>query len=541
MFTLRQYQREAVDALYNGWRAKRFRNPLVVAPTGSGKSAMIAALNSEALKAYPQTRIINATHRPELVKQNRAQLVRFWPEAPVGTYAAKLKSREIAPITFALIQSIHKRAYEFQAADLLVIDEAHLLSPRADSMYGRFIADCLKINPAMRVVGFTATDFRLDSGLLIEAYNKQQPIFDAVAHKIPMLLLIEQGYLVPLIPYASKSASARLDVSGVRKIGGDYVVSELQAAVDKDDVNRAIAIEVAAAAESRRKVLGFCTGVKHAIHMAEALIAQGMSAAAVYGDMSQDERDRLLAAHRRGEIKALTCCDLLTTGYDDPEIDLIFDARPTESAGLLVQMYGRGMRPAAGKTHCVVLGFAGNHKHGPIDKIEGRSKRAPKANSVAPMKECPDCNMLLAAGTRLCPCGHEFEMSRETVLATKASERALISTFEKPTWLDVRAVSYHKHRTSKGPHAMRVDYDCGMLRPISEYVNLENDSIPAQNAARNWIFMRSNKPGTPRTVDEAIAMADHLAQPGRIEVFRNGKHINVVKVDLSCRPIGAIQ
>ena len=531
---LRDYQREALDALYASWRAKRIRNPILVGPTGCGKSAMIAGLIAEAMQTYPRTRIIVATHRPELVGQNHAQILRFWPQAPSGIYAAKMKRREIRPVTVALIQSIHRRAYEFQACDLLIIDECHLLSPKADSVYGRFIADCLKINPHMRVVGFTATDYRLDSGLLTEPYGDRPPIFDGVAHRIPMLKLIEQGHLVPLIPYAGKREAARLDVSNVGRRGGDFISGELQAAVNTDEINRAIAAEVAEAAHGRKKGMGFAAGVDHARGLAEALREHGISAAAAWGDMGDEARAAVLRAHRSGEIKCITNCDLLTTGFDDPEIDFMFCARPTESAGLWVQICGRGMRPSPGKTDCLVLDFAGNSfRHGPIDLIEGRSKRAPKERGAAPCKECPECQLIVPAGTRHCECGHEFEIERETKLATTASDAALLSTFEKPTWMPVRGVEYSAYETRSGSMALKVDYDVGMLLSISEYVNIEHDSIGARNAARGWWFKRANKHGFPETVKAALADKDCLAVPSRIQVIRNGKYVNIVSFDLT--------
>ena len=201
----------------------------------------------EVLEAWPDQRILIITHVRELIGQNHAELLRLWPEAPAGIYSSGLKRREIdAQILFAGIQSIHRRAYDVQRADLILVDEAHLIPRRADTMYRRFLGDLAAINPYLKVIGLTATPFRLDSGLLHEG---SEALFTDLAYEVSVRELIVQGYLCPLV---SKQTETQLDVSGVGIRGGEFIASQLEAAVDQDPITRAAVDEIVASAATAR-------------------------------------------------------------------------------------------------------------------------------------------------------------------------------------------------------------------------------------------------------------------------------------------------
>ena len=146
--SLRPYQRAAIDALY-GYFGGNTGNPLVVMPTGTGKSVVIAGFIREAIAAYGDTRVLVLTHVRELIQQNFIALLRAWPEAPAGIYSAGLSRRDIrAQILFAGIQSIHRHAYQVQRCDLVLIDEAHLLGRGDSGMYRSFLAQLTRSTPA---------------------------------------------------------------------------------------------------------------------------------------------------------------------------------------------------------------------------------------------------------------------------------------------------------------------------------------------------------------------------------------------------------
>jgi DNA repair protein RadD len=515
---LRAYQRAAIDAIY-GYFAEKAGHPIVVIPTAGGKSLVMAAFIREVLEQWPDQRILIVTHVRELISQNFAELLRLWPEAPAGIYSAGLGKRDLgARILFAGIQSIHRKAYGVQQADLVLVDEAHLIPRTADTMYRRFLEDLTVISPHLKIIGLTATPYRLDSGML---HRGEDALFTDIAFEVSVRELIDQGYLSPLV---SKSGATQLDVKGVGTRGGEFIQSQLQAAVDRDDVTRAAIDEVVAYGAERRSWLAFCSGVDHAGHVAQAIRERGISCATIFGHTPKAERDRTIAAFKRGEIRALASMGVLTTGFNAPSVDLIAMLRPTKSAGLYVQMAGRGTRLAPGKTDCLVLDFAGNvARHGPIDAVNPHEPAA--GGGGPPVKTCPDCRSILPAATRICPdCGHVFPPPEPRIEATASTLQ--IMTLGKPQWLPVSGVDYARHEKPGRPPSLRVDYRCGLVLH-REWVCLEHGGFPREKAVAWW---RQRGPGlpVPATVTDALAQAERLRVPAAIAVRPSGRFTEVV-------------
>ena len=310
MLTLRPYQQAAIDAIY-GYFAGNAGHPLVVIPTAGGKSLVMAAFIEGVLRAWPDQRILIVTHVRELIAQNHAELIGLWRDAPAGICSAGLGRRDLgARILFAGIQSIHRSAYDVQRCDLVLIDEAHLIPVASNTMYRRFLDTLARINPQLKVIGFTATPYRTGSGMLHEGKGA---LFTDIAYEVSVRQLIDDGWLCPLV---SKAAETRLDVSGVGSRGGEFIPGQLQAAVDLPEITQAAIDEVVRLGSDRRSWLAFCAGVEHATHVAEAIRARGFTAATIFGDTPKVERDRTIAAFKRGEIRALASMGVLTTGFN---------------------------------------------------------------------------------------------------------------------------------------------------------------------------------------------------------------------------------
>ena len=299
---------------------------------------------------------------------------------------------------------MHRKAYAIQRADLVLVDEAHLIPRSANTTYRRFLGDLTRINPQLKIIGLTATPYRLDSGML---HTGPDALFDDIAFEVSVRELIDQGYLAPLI---SKQTSTQLDVSGVGTRGGEFIAGQLEAAVDQDPITQAAIDEVVAYGRDRRSWLLFCAGVDHARHVCDAVRARGFSCATIFGHTPKAERDRIIAAFKRGEVRALASMGVLTTGFNAPAVDLIAMLRPTKSTGLYVQMAGRGTRLAPGKDNCLVLDFAGNvARHGPIDLVKPRDKLNGEGDGEAPTKVCPECQTINALAARMCiECDYVF-------------------------------------------------------------------------------------------------------------------------------------
>lgn len=521
---LRPYQSAAIQGIYD-YFGQAEGNPVVIIPTAGGKSLVMAKFVEGVLKAYPDQRILIVTHVRELIAQNHAELKRLWPQAPAGIYSAGLKKRDIdARILFAGIQSIHKRVYDVQQCDLVLIDEAHLIPRSSNTMYRRFLDGLKRLNPLMKIIGFTATPYRLDSGLLHEG---EDAIFTDIAYEVSVRDLIDQGYLSPLV---SKAMETQIDVSAVGMRGGDFIARALEAAADQSVITDAAVQEIVASGQERSSWLVFCAGVEHAHHVRDAIRERGIDCETIVGDTPSDERDALIEDFKQGRLRCLTNANVLTTGFNAPGVDLIAMLRPTKSAGLYVQIVGRGCRLAPDKDNCLVLDFAGNiERHGPIDALRIKSKTP--GSGEAPTKQCPDCDEWVPAAQAVCPqCGHVFP-APQLQISAHASELDVVTNSE-PQWLAVTRVSYARHDKPGKPPSMRVNYWSGLLQH-SEWVCFEHPGYARQKAASWWAkhaYGHAHALPIPNGVDEAIARSAVLRCPRAVAVRNEGRFTRVVGV-----------
>lgn len=519
---LRDYQREALDALYAYWRNDG-GNGLIVLPTGSGKSLVIAAICQEILADYKTLRIGIVSHVKELLAQNYKELLGHWPGAPVGIHSAGIGKRDRHNQIMVMgIQSVWNKVDHVGAFDLILIDEVHLVSKNANTMYGKFLARLREKTSDMRMVGLSATPFRLDSGRLDRGPDK---LFDKIVYEANVRDLIEQKYLCNLM---SKATATILDTSGVGVRGGEFIPGELEDAIDKDWITKSAAKEIVAFGANRKSWAVFCSGVRHAEHMRDAIRALGIRCESVTGETPKGDRDAWIQQFKNGVIQCVTSVGILGTGFNHPGIDLIGLCRPTKSAGLFLQQVGRGLRNARGKRNCLVLDFAGLTKeHGPIDLITVTRVGKDKKKGEALAKECPQCASLIPLGCQTCPdCGYEFPRDETPTHAATADVTRPILSQAKPELVVVTGVRYYKHMKEDSRPSLRVEYDCGVFLIYKEWITIEHTG-PAWERARQWWQIASNGTPMPRTVDEALTRKNELTAPSHIQVRPDGKYFRV--------------
>jgi DNA repair protein RadD len=295
---------------------------------------------------------------------------------------------------------------------------------------------------------------------------------------------------------------------------------------DVDSIVNGACNEIVIRGADRQRWLVFCTGVRHAEHVCDALRGRGIAAEMVLGETPQEERERIIAEFKAGDVRCLVNVMVLTTGFDVPQVDLIAMLRPTLSTGLYVQMIGRGSRKAANKTDCLVLDFAGNvRRHGPVDCI---SLDDIKTQAVNPDDErcrvCPQCDEINPIGALKCiSCGYEWPRSQpEPKHATVADTVPVLGS--ELTWLAVDSVSFHLHRKrtdSLAPPSLRVEYLCG-FSAFSEYVAFQREGW-ARTFAENWWFAMGGADPAPDLVSDAIARSGELGRVTEIAVHREGQ------------------
>lgn len=523
---LRPYQRESCDALYNYWE-NGGGNALIVLPTGAGKSLVIATIVRELMTANPAMRIGIVTHTKELIAQNFKELLKFWPQAPAGIYSAGIGRRDThSRVLFCGIQSVWNKIDRIGKFDLIIVDEAHLISRSADTTYGKFLSDMRAANADLRVAGLTATPYRLDSGRLDRGSDK---LFDQVVYDANVRDLIVQGYLSPLV---SRPAEKEFDLSGVRKRGGDYIPGEQEVAINKDWIIREAVSDLIAKGADRRAWLVFTAGVDHAKNVRDEIRSRGITCEMVTGETPNGERDRIIRDYAQGNIRSLVNVNVLAIGFNVPHVDLIALMRKTLSPGLYIQQVGRAFRNAPAKKDALILDFAGNVRtHGPVDMVNVSGSSGAKGDGAVKeddvrAKECPGCKSLVALNTRTCPvCSHEWPMVDKPKHEAVADSTLPILSTEAPAWLHVDGVRYFKHNKPEAPPSMRVEYACGIATHRC-WICFEHAGYARQKAEAWW---RQNATGpVPATIDEAITRQAEINCPGEIRVKANGRYFEIV-------------
>ncbi|MCC0805761.1 DEAD/DEAH box helicase [Methylobacterium sp. W2] len=515
---LRPYQRASLDALYASWRDET-GDGLIVLPTGAGKAFVIAALVRELLAVRPEARIAIVTHTRELIAQNHRELVAYWPDAPAGIYSAGLNRRDTATqILFCGIQSVWNRLDAIGAFDVVVVDEAHLIPRDAETRYGRFLAALRAARPDLRVVGLTATPYRLDSGRLDEGEGR---LFERIVYEANVGDLIHQGYLAPLI---CKATATALDVSGVAKRGGDYIPSALEAAVNQDWITRAAVEEMAGFGRDRRAWLAFCAGVAHAEAVRDAVRAEGFSCEMVTGETGKRQRDRIVRDFTAGRLRCLTSVGVLSTGFNVPRVDLIALLRPTQSTGLYVQQVGRALRTAPGKSDALILDYAGLVRmHGPVDIVTARSAAAIKGREgEVRAKPCPGCGALIALNASTCEgCWVEPDETDEEGPGHEAAaddEHPILSR-TVPVWQGIARWRLGRHAASG---SLDVDFQTEDGSSHRVRIALEQAGYGREKAVQWWRQLGGGR-DVPMTVAEALARTEELTRPAAILVRANGR------------------
>jgi len=506
MMQLRPYQQDAVDAVYAHLR-EHDDNPVVAIPTGGGKTPVIATMCRDAVSRW-NGRVLILAHVKELLEQALDKLQQVAPEMwhQIGVYSAGLKSRDTEhPIIVAGIQSVYRRACDLDRFDLVIVDEAHMIPPDGDGMYRTFLEEARKINPNLRVIGLTATPFRMTTGPICGPDN----VLNSVCYEIGVRELIVQGFLCQLV---SKGGREDVDTDGLHVRGGEFMADEVEALMDKDERVESACKEIVEYTRDRNSCLVFTSGVQHARHVAEVLRRSDPRVETVFGETADQDRVRAIAEFRAGRVKYLVNVNVLTHGFDAPNVDCVAMLRPTMSPGLYYQMAGRGFRLCDSKKNCLILDFGGNVlRHGPVDAIRTDADEDPKGDGEAPAKKCPECNALIATGYATCPqCGYVFPPPERRMHDPKAGTAGILSDQVEIAEHAVQDVRYSVHEKRDAPpdapRTMRVEYRIGWQRSISEWICIEHTGY-ARAKAESWWRRRSNVP-MPDTAEEAVRLAE---------------------------------
>lgn len=335
---LKKHQLEALKSL-QVMRDNSETIALLYHATGTGKT-VTAVMDAKSCGS----RVLFLAHTQELVNQAAETFRKLWPSVTVGRYIEGMKQPN-AHVVCGSVQSValHLDQFRDDAFDYLIVDEAHHAS--ADT-YQKVLS---YFKPSF-TLGLTATPERTDDNKVI------LDIFKNTAHKLDIQTAVEIGELVPV---RCIRIHTNIDLTKVRFNSVQYNIRDLESKIYVPERNRLIVDTWLQYVRDKRTVV-FCASVKHAEQIAALFVEAGIRAAAVSGGMKQSERREFQDKFVSREIQVLYACDLLNEGWDCPEIEVLFMARPTMSKVLYTQQLGRGMRLYEGKESLMVFDFVDN-------------------------------------------------------------------------------------------------------------------------------------------------------------------------------------
>jgi DNA repair protein RadD len=509
---LRWYQQEACDSAWDSLINQR-GNPLIDLPTGSGKSWVLAEIARKAVQDHGG-RVVIVAHRKELLRQNADKISQLC-SIPVGFYSASIGSKDCEQdIILAGIQSVYSKASDLGRRHLVLIDECHLTPKSEDGMYRQFLSSLGKYNPKLKVIGLTATPYRLDSGRL---WGKDE-LFNHCCYRADIRRLIDEGYLCNLV---NKTSTTKYDTSGLHTRSGEFVRREVEDLFGDKQLIIQACKELIEKSQGRKSVLVFCTGVQHAQEVAETIAEMtGERADCVTGETLPMLRESSLRDYADGTLRWLVNVDVLTTGFDAPRTDCVAIMRATQSAGLFCQIVGRGLRTHEQKSDCLIVDFGNNLKrHGPIDAVDfGTTKTKADGTGEAPKKTCPGCGEVVAAGSKECECGFIFTFNRTEHETSADDESQILSepvTFRVTDWLFSR---HFKKNAADAPNTLRVTYftegDLGTA--IEEWVCLNHEGFAGRKARQWW------KEHTDSDLDDVMDIEQCDGVGAAIEIEQRG-------------------
>lgn len=524
---LRHYQSEAVRLTWSYVRGN-LTNPVICLPTGGGKTMVIAKMIEDCVSW--QKRVVVATHNQELLVQIENTLIRN--NIPCGIVSSGLgRSDWHSDVAICGIQSVYSKADYLGMRDIVFIDECHRVSDDPESMYQRLLTELRNYQPALKVIGLTATPYRMDQGLICG----KEKTFSDISYDISVARLINEGYLTKL---SSKISGHSIDTSLLTIRGNDFAESDQELAfmaisdlIVRDMVDRCDRA-------NRQSVLIFCAGVDQASDVKQKLANLGHVCGVVTGTTSDRDREEYITAFRQREIRFLVNCNVLTEGFDAPVVDCIVLLRATISPGLFYQMAGRGLRLHEGKEYSLVCDYGQNlERHGPIDDINppanksknGKPKviqcpsceeavkpsfeQCPRCDHILLGKPCPRCELENVKSAEACfSCGQIFKEPEPqdawVKIDTQPSQEAALKGERSDIWIPVVKFKVKKHvskHEGKLP-TLRLDFLAdiyGFQKPIhSEFLCVEHSGYARQKAEQFWKSFCGLQ--LPTTIDLAI-------------------------------------
>lgn len=543
---LRPYQKTALNVLWSALQVES--NVLLEAACSAGKTLLFSKIAQRLLEENPSFRILILMDREVLVTQTRDAIIEIVPELQmdIGIVCASVSNHKITHkrITIASRQSLINQLNEFEAVQLIIIDEAHLMAvPKQGKdevdQYGQIIKTLQEYNPKVRMLAVTATPYRLSDGYIYGNKNVQgaRPYFPEVHHRITVGELEKEGYLAPLKGKTICTEALEGRLSNVALVAGEYNIGTIS-----DIMSEGIHVKSAVEAwkehaSDRKKTIAFCVTIVHAEKMAEAFNNAGISAVAIHSGLDDLTNYARMESLKNGGHKVFCSVAKLTTGMDVPDIDTIIMARPTKSAALYKQILGRGQRIAEGKTDCLVLDMVGNNGEfgTDLDNLKIRYRQGVDGEGKAVNKECPGCEADLHPAVRICPeCDYEFPRTDDFEADNPEMTDATYGS-QPPEWMDVEHmfVNIHKSKGS-GKELLRIRLEGSSLmkQPPNLWLCFPEDGytgFAVEKGKSQWYTLTDDRI-PPKSASDALERLSEIRQPDSILVDDSSKFPEIKEI-----------
>ena len=554
---LRPYQLRALDTI---WDALQFKhNVLLVAPCAAGKTILFSKIIQRLLRENAAFRALILTDREILVTQSRDKLASVAPELAenIGIVCASVTATKELDrrVTIASRQTLINNLDAFPPVQLVIVDECHLMAlPTEDDhepdQFSAIINKLREYNPNMRLLGCTASPYRLNTGYIFGSENRpgSLPYFDQIDAQITTTELLAGGYIAPLVGRAEASADFASDLANVGTVAGEFNIGQLSSMMCKVTHVQSCVDAWKKYAIDRKKTLVFCCTIEHAEAVAAAFNEAGIKAAAIHSKLSPLDEQIRRAALEHGTMQVFTSVAKLTTGLDVVDLDAGILARPTKSTSLYQQCVGRFQRLAPGKENALILDLVGATTDfgTDLDNLRVAVPRWAEGEGEPITKICPGenvdgtvCGKSVHAALRYCPhCGFAFPFEEAVEAELGELKKVKFNEKPKPEPYDVSSVDYEIHESKKsGKFLIKVTYRCGLNLFFNEWICLPDFYKGyAVAKAEAWWAERTDE-DFPASVEEFIFLSGGLAAPLQVLVAKDGKYYRVEGAVWTHKPI----
>lgn len=436
---LREYQNELIGRLFQAYR-DGYIAPCIVLPCGGGKSVITA----EIAKRFTDRdkRVLFLVHRRELCEQI------YYTFLGWGVDLALCKIK--------MVQTVARRLPNIEPPDLIITDENHhSLAKTYQKIYDFF--------PDVKRVGVTATPERMGGKGL-------RDVNDILIEGVTAKWLIAHGYLSP---YDYFAPAVTLPKFHIRR--GEYDQREINSFFQKNvkTIYGDVLKQYKRLADGKQAIC-YLSGIEISEAVAERFSTDGIRAAHIDGNTPKAERDRIVEAFRRGEIRILCNVDLISEGFDVPDCECVILLRPTKSLTLFIQQSMRCMRYREGKRAIIIDHVNNVSEFGlPDDNREWLLDGHEKPKGAAPVRTCPACFAVINMAERTCPhCGFVFEPERR----------------KKPTKvLDIELIKYNEIERVR---AFKSPQECRNVNELKLYAQVHGYKpgwVYYQQKSRGWL------------------------------------------------------